>query len=438
MATIVGIDLGTTNSEVAVYDNGKIEIITDDDNGIVPSVVGLDENGTVIVGRQAMNQALVAPERTVLSIKRRMGSDAVIELGENTFSPQEISAFVLKSLKQRAEKHLGRPVTRAVITVPAYFTDVQRQATREAGQIAGLDVVRIINEPTAAALTYERGNTQTRQLLVYDLGGGTFDVSIVKIENGVVEVLASTGDNKLGGDDFDKKIVAELVTHLKNKYGIDVSGDRFVMARLLRVAESAKCVLSTEPYTRIEEDHLTQKNGQVIHLSMELSRSHFESLIEADLSRTMQAVTRALKDADMLPGAIDQIILVGGSTRIPRIAQLLEEKFGTPPHGEIDPDLCVAMGAGIQSAREMGLDHASVLVDITPYTFGTSAIGEINGEPSMSQFVPLIRRNTKLPASRSEVFYTLYDNQEAVDVTVYQAKSPTPPTTSFWANICST
>ncbi|GAB6905806.1 Chaperone protein DnaK [Desulfosarcina cetonica] len=424
MATIVGIDLGTTNSEVAVYDNGKIEIITDDDNGIVPSVVGLDENGTVIVGRQAMNQALVAPERTVLSIKRRMGSDAVIELGENTFSPQEISAFVLKSLKQRAEKHLGRPVTRAVITVPAYFTDVQRQATREAGQIAGLDVVRIINEPTAAALTYERGNTQTRQLLVYDLGGGTFDVSIVKIENGVVEVLASTGDNKLGGDDFDKKIVAELVTHLKNKYGIDVSGDRFVMARLLRVAESAKCVLSTEPYTRIEEDHLTQKNGQVIHLSMELSRSHFESLIEADLSRTMQAVTRALKDADMLPGAIDQIILVGGSTRIPRIAQLLEEKFGTPPHGEIDPDLCVAMGAGIQSAREMGLDHASVLVDITPYTFGTSAIGEINGEPSMSQFVPLIRRNTKLPASRSEVFYTLYDNQEAVDVTVYQGEEP--------------
>lgn len=424
MTTIVGIDLGTTNSEVAVYDNGKIEIITDDDNGIVPSVVGLDENGAVIVGRQAMNQAVVAPERTVLSIKRRMGSDAAIELGENTFSPQEISAFILKALKQRAEKHLGQPVTRAVITVPAYFTDVQRQATREAGQIAGLEVVRIINEPTAAALTYERGNTQTRQLLVYDLGGGTFDVSIVKIENGVVEVLASTGDNKLGGDDFDKKIVAELVAHLKNKYGIDVSGDRFVMARLLRAAESAKCALSTEPYIRIEEDHLTEKNGQVIHLSMELSRSHFEALIEADLSRTMQAVTRALKDADMLPGAIDQIILVGGSTRIPRIAQLLEEKFGAPPHGEIDPDLCVAMGAGIQSAREMGLGHASVLVDITPYTFGTSAIGEINGEPSMSQFVPLIRRNTKLPASRSEIFYTLYDDQEAVDVTVYQGEEP--------------
>ncbi|BBO82410.1 chaperone protein DnaK [Desulfosarcina ovata subsp. sediminis] len=424
MTTIVGIDLGTTNSEVAVYADGKISIITDDDNGIVPSVVGLDENGAVIVGRQAMNQAVVAPERTVLSIKRRMGSDAVIELGENRFSPQEISAFILKALKQRAEKHLGRPVTQAVITVPAYFTDVQRQATREAGQIAGLEVVRIINEPTAAALTYERDNTQTRRLLVYDLGGGTFDVSIVTIENGVVEVLASTGDNKLGGDDFDKKIVAELVTHLKNKYGMDVSGDRFVMARLLRAAETAKCALSTEPYTRIEEDHLTSKDGQVIHLSMELNRDHFETLIEADLSRTMQAVTRALKDADMLPGAIDQIILVGGSTRIPRITQLLEEKFGIPPHGEIDPDLCVAMGAGIQSARETGQDHASVLVDITPYTFGTSAVGEVNGEPSMSQFVPLIRRNTKLPASRSEVFYTMYDNQEAVDVTVYQGEEP--------------
>lgn len=424
MEPIIGIDLGTTNSEVAFYSAGKIEVIRDGDDGIVPSAVGLDDSGAVIVGRQAVNQAVIAPERTVLSIKRRMGSDAQIELGENTFSPQEISAFILKSLKQRAEKHLRQAVTKAVITVPAYFTDAQRQATREAGQIAGLEVVRIINEPTAAALTYERDNSQTRRLLVYDLGGGTFDVSIVKIEHGVVEVLASTGNNHLGGDDFDKKLAEELVAHLKTTHGRDVSGDRLVMARLLRAAEAAKRELSTEPYTRVEEDHLARKDGKDIHLSLELSRLRFEALIEEDLSRTMQAVTRALKDAAMLPSAIDQIILVGGSTRIPKISQLLEEKFSLAPHGEIDPDLCVAMGAGMQAAREMGQDDVTVLVDITPYTFGTSAVGVVDGAPSLTQFVPLIRRNTKLPTGHSEAFCTLVDFQDAVEVKIYQGEAP--------------
>jgi molecular chaperone DnaK len=424
MEPIIGIDLGTTNSEVAFHSNGTIEVIQDGDNGIVPSVVGVDENGSIIVGQQAVNQAVVAPERTVISIKRRMGSDARIELGANTFSPQEISAFILKALKQRAEKYLKQPVTKAVITVPAYFTDAQRQATREAGQIAGLEVVRIINEPTAAALTYERNHEQPRRLLVYDLGGGTFDVSIVKIEGGVVEVLASTGDNQLGGDDFDKKIAAEFVSHLRNKYGLDVADDRLVMTRLLRAAENAKRALSTAPYTRVEEDHIARKDGQDVHLSLELSRQRFESLIDEDLSRTMQAVTRALKDAAMLPSAIDQIILVGGSTRIPKISRLLEEKFSLPPHGEIDPDLCVAMGAGMQAAREMGQDDASILVDITPYTFGTSAVGVVDGEPCMTQFVPLIRRNTKLPARRSEAFCTMVDRQEAVEVKVYQGEAP--------------
>jgi molecular chaperone DnaK (HSP70) len=424
MDPIIGIDLGTTNSEVAFFDQDRITVICDDDDGIVPSAVGLDDAGGVIVGRQALNQAIIAPERTILSIKRRMGSHDEIVLGQNRFSPQEISAFILKALKGRAEKRLQQPVSKAVITVPAYFTDMQRQATREAGRIAGLDVVRIINEPTAAALAYERTSGQTRRLLVYDLGGGTFDVSIVRIEEGVVEVLASTGDNQLGGDDFDRKIVADLVTHIGRKYDVDISGDDLVMARLLRTAETAKKALSTAPFTRVEADHIARKGGQDIHLSMELSRDRFEALIEADLARTMRAVTRALKDAAMLPAAIDQIILVGGSTRIPRISQLLEEKFGLVPHGEVDPDLCVAMGAGIQSAREMGLDNAGILVDITPYTFGTSAVGEIDGKPSMTQFIPLIRRNTKLPASRSEVFYTMYDDQQAVEVTVYQGEEP--------------
>ena len=424
MEAIIGIDLGTTNSEVAIYHNGTLEVICDADNGVVPSAVGLNENSALIVGQQALNQAVIAPERTVLSIKRRMGSEAKIPLGNDIFTPQEISAFILKSLKDRAEKHLHHSVTKAVITVPAYFTDLQRQATREAGQIAGLEVVRIINEPTAAALAYERGSDQNRRLLIYDLGGGTFDVSIVKIEDGVVEVLASTGDNQLGGDDFDKKIVDHLVSHLRSKHGFDVAGDPLIMSRLLRAAEGAKKELSTTPHTLIEEDHLARKEEQRIHLSLELSRQQLEEMIEADLVRTMQAVTKALKDANMLPAAIDQIILVGGSTRIPMISRLLEEKFNIVPHGEIDPDLCVAMGAGIQAAREMGLDDAAVLVDITPYTFGTSAVGMVNGEPCLTQFVPLIRRNTKLPARRSDVFCTMVDEQEAVDVQVYQGEEP--------------
>jgi molecular chaperone DnaK len=424
MEAIIGIDLGTTNSEVAIYHNGTLEVICDADNGVVPSAVGLNENSALIVGQQALNQAVIAPERTVLSIKRRMGSEAQIPLGNDIFTPQEISAFILKSLKDRAEKHLHHSVTKAVITVPAYFTDLQRQATREAGQIAGLEVVRIINEPTAAALAYERGSDQNRRLLIYDLGGGTFDVSIVKIEDGVVEVLASTGDNQLGGDDFDKKIVDHLVSHLRSKHGFDVAGDPLIMSRLLRAAEGAKKELSTTPHTLIEEDHLARKEEQRIHLSLELSRQQLEEMIEADLARTMQAVTKALKDANMLPAAIDQIILVGGSTRIPMISRLLEEKFNIVPHGEIDPDLCVAMGAGIQAAREMGLDDAAVLVDITPYTFGTSAVGMVNGEPCLTQFVPLIRRNTKLPARRSDVFCTMVDEQEAVDVQVYQGEEP--------------
>jgi len=424
MEPIIGIDLGTTNSEVAFGFEGRIEVICEGDDGIVPSCVGLIEDGRVIVGMQAWHQAVAAPDRTALSVKRLMGKEEKIRLGAESFSPQEISAFILKSLKERAERRLNRPVNKAVITVPAYFRDAQRQATREAGQIAGLEVVRIINEPTAAALAYERGDPETRHILVYDLGGGTFDVSIVRIENRVVEVLSSTGDTLLGGDDFDRKIVKRLLDHIESKHQLKLGESPIALARLKRSAEAVKKELSSAPFAFVEEDHIGQKDGRPVHLSFELSRHEFESMIESDLARTMESVNKALKDASMLPSAIQKIILVGGSTRIPKIAEMLEDKFGIQPHSEIDPELCVAMGAGIQAAREMGIDQSAVLVDITPYTFGTSALGIVKGNPSLSQFIPLIRRNTKIPARRSEVFFTVVDDQEAVDVRIYQGEEP--------------
>uniref|UniRef100_A0A7C4MN81 Heat-shock protein Hsp70 n=1 Tax=Desulfatirhabdium butyrativorans TaxID=340467 RepID=A0A7C4MN81_9BACT len=424
MEPIVGIDLGTTNSEVAFIIDGCSTVLIDGDNGIVPSVVGIDDNGQIVVGREALNQAVLAPERTVRSVKRRMGSPDRIPMGENTYLPQEISACILKALKRRAENYLNRPISKAVITVPAYFTDVQRQATREAGEIAGLEVVRIINEPTAASLAYESKNPETQTILVYDLGGGTFDVSIVRIEKGIVEVLSSTGDNQLGGDDFDNRIVNLLVRHIQETYDLDVSSNPLTMARLKRAAEAAKIALSENPFVQIEEDHIGERKGKPIHLSYELSRMDFVEMIQEYLDRTMDSVTKALKDALMLPSAIDKIILVGGSTRIPQISNMLEDKFGKLPHSEIDPDLCVALGAAIQAGREMGLDSTSVLLDVTPYTFGTSALGEVGGKITPYCYVPIIRRNTKLPTHRAEVFWTIDDNQEAVEVTVYQGEEP--------------
>ncbi len=424
MEPIVGIDLGTTNSEVAFIIDGKAEILKNGDNGILPSCVGVDADGKLIVGAEARNQAIIAPERTVLSVKRLMGKDQKIQMGDMLYLPQEISAFILKSLKDRAEKVLGKPVKKAVITVPAYFTDAQRHATRAAGEIAGLEVVRIINEPTAAALAYESTHSETRRILIYDLGGGTFDVSIVKIQEGVVEVLSSTGDNHLGGDDFDQLIVNQLIEYIEKELKISTAGNPVILARLRRAAETAKMTLSSAPYAKIEEDHIGKKAWKDVHLSYELSRLDFEEMIEDDLERTMDSVNKALKDASLLPSAVDKIILVGGSTRIPRISQMLEEKFGKLPHSEIDPDLCVALGAAIQAGREMGFEATSVLLDITPYTFGTSAIGELDGEPCMTRFVPLIRRNTKLPAAKSEAFYTVYDNQEAVEIKVCQGEEP--------------
>ncbi len=424
MEPIVGIDLGTTNSEIAYIFDGQAEVLTEGDDGIVPSYVGIDDDGNILVGAAARNQLIVAPERTVGSIKRLMGDNTRVRLGDDTYLPQEISAIILKSLKHRAERVLEQPVHKAVITVPAYFTDTQRQATREAGRIAGLEVVRIINEPTAAALAYETGSKETETILVYDLGGGTFDVSIVKIESGIVEVMATTGDNHLGGDDFDQMIADRLAEQIETGQNISVRENPSVMHRLRRAAESAKIGLSTAPYAMIEEDHIASDGDAPVHLSYELTRTDFEEMIEAHLLRTMDAVSRAMKDAGVLPADIDKIILVGGSTRIPKIAQLLEEKTGMPPHGEVDPDLCVALGAALQAGREMGVAGSGILIDITPYTFGTSAVDQLDGVLTHTKFVPLLRRNTKLPASRSEVFYTMHDGQEAVEITVYQGENP--------------
>ena len=312
-----------------------------------------------------------------------------------------------------------------MITVPAYFTDAQRQATREAGQIAGLEVVRIINEPTAAALAYHAGDEGQRRMLVYDLGGGTFDVSVVKIESGVVEVLATSGDNHLGGDDFDAIVLDRLNGHLETEMGLgDARGDRLLQARLRRTAERAKVELSRQPHALIEEDHVATVAGAAKHLSWELSRADFEAAIEELLGRTMQAVTTALNDAAIRPSDLDRVLLVGGSTRIPRITQLLAERLGQEPHGEVDPDLCVALGAGIQAGIEMGHDMPAVLVDITPYTFGTGAIGELDGRPYPDMFVPLIRRNAKLPAAHTETFYTVFEDQDTVKHKVYQGEDP--------------
>ncbi len=422
---IIGIDLGTTNSEVAIISGGRPEVVREDGDAIVPSCVGLDEAGNVVVGRRARNQAVLAPERTVLSIKRRMGSGERVSMGPEEYTPQEISAFIIKALRARAVRALGHEVRRAVITVPAYFTDAQRQATREAGEIAGLEVVRIVNEPTAAALSYESGGEGSRRILVYDLGGGTFDVSVVAIEDGVVEVLASTGDNRLGGDDFDAVIAERLVTYVETELGIeDARENPLLQARLRRAAEQAKIELSTRPWIRVEEDHVATVDGEPKHLSCELSRADFERDIDALLSRTMQSVTTALDDAGVRPGQLDRILLVGGSTRIPCIARLLAERLGQEPHGEVDPDLCVALGAAVQAGIEMGEDMRSVLVDITPYTFGTSAVGELHGLPYAHQYIPLIRRNTKLPATRTEAFFTVTEHQETVEIKVYQGEDP--------------
>jgi molecular chaperone DnaK (HSP70) len=422
---IVGIDLGTTNSEIAVYRNGRAEVLADEGGRrILPSVVGVSETGDLLVGEDARNQFVLYPERTIRSIKRRMGSNDKVHLAGTDYAPQEISAIILKRLKAIAEKSLGRPVHQAVITVPAYFSDAQRQATREAGEIAGLEVVRIVNEPTAAALVYEAAQHQGKRILVYDLGGGTFDASVVRIEAGVVEVISSHGNNHLGGDDFDHKIVEHILEHLKIKQGVDVSDQPKAMARILRSAEAAKKRLSDHPYARIEEEYLAETAGKPVHLALELSREDYEAMIGPFIDETLEAVHVALESASLTSSKVDEILLVGGATRTPLIRRRLHEAFAREARGEVDPDLCVALGAAIQGAAVAGAEVSAVLVDVTPYTFGTSALGELNGELYPYQYVPIIPKNTAIPVRKSEVFFTVTDDQEKVEVRIFQGENP--------------
>lgn len=430
METIVGIDLGTTNSEISILENGKPKVIAIEGNPIMPSCVGIDKTGKLIVGRTAKNQIISDPESTVLSIKRKMGEPVRIRLDDKEFSPEEISSFILLELKKHAEKYLEKKLEKAVITVPAYFDDRQRKATKDAGLLAGLDVVRIINEPTAAALAYDAGHAENHNLLVYDLGGGTFDVSLVVVENGVVEVKASHGDTKLGGDDFDQLLINHVLQDFKTRHGIDLNEDIRARRRLLVSAEKAKRELSDYPFTRIREEFIYKD----LHLDIEISRSDYEEMIRSLLQKTLDCIQMCLKDASILPKEIDKVILVGGATRTPLVHEIIKSEIGIEPHYVISPDLIVSMGAAIQGGVIAGHKTHSILVDITPYTFGTSAIGKYDGQLHDDVFIPIINRNTPLPVSRGEVFYTVVDNQEEVNVNIYQGEEPLAEDNIFIGN----
>jgi len=418
---IVGIDLGTTNSEVAVFADGRIETVEENGTAILPSCVGLDPSGALLVGVEARNQYVLRPESTIRSIKRRMGSDERVPLGGQTYLPQEISAMILRELKQRAERRLGCPVQRAVITVPAQFSDAQRQATRDAGAIAGLEVVRILNEPTAACLAYETAHRHGgKNVLAFDLGGGTFDVSIVRMEGDVVEVIASHGDNHLGGDDFDDALAALLADRIYARQDNPALLSPLSLHRLNRAAELAKIHLSDQPNAKIIEDNLATVKNTIEKIDLELSRADFERLLAPFIDRTMSAAHRALADAGLKPRDIDDIVLVGGSTRIPAVQDVLEREFGKVPRRDVHPELAVAYGAGVMASRLMGAAEQRILVDITPYTFGTSCIGELDGQFSTHFFAPVIKAGTPLPVSRAEIFYTAYDNQEEADCRIFQ------------------
>jgi len=419
---IIGIDLGTTNSEVAVVQDGKVTVIDNNGAKILPSVVGLSQDGTFLVGEVAKNQYALYPEKTILSIKRHMGSQEKVNLGDAYYTPQEVSAMILKQLKSMAEDYLQCSVSKAVITVPAYFSDAQRQATREAGELAGLEVVRIINEPTAAALAYGATNQEKKNILVYDLGGGTFDVSVVSLESQVVEVLASTGNNHLGGDDFDAKIVNFIEDHLQEK-GVDISQSLQAKARILRAAETAKITLSDHPFALIEEEYLLGHEGESYHLSLELSRETYQEMVTSYIDETLDAVHQALDDAKLMASQIDEVLLVGGSTRAPVIAEKLSEIFDGRPRAEIDPEFCVVTGAAIQAGVIAGEEYDAVLIDITPYAFGTCYLGVLDGYPHPNVYQPLVQKNTPIPVTKSDVFFTSHDNQEVIKVHVYQGEN---------------
>jgi molecular chaperone DnaK len=428
---LCGIDLGTTNSSIAYLQDGKPTVIDiEEGSGIVPSVVSLDEDTQqFLVGRVAKNRLAVFPDHTVRSIKRLMGKETRVSLGKQTFSPEEISSFILKYLVERASEKLGQEIRETVITVPAYFNDAQRRATIKSGELAGLIVTRIINEPTAASLVYDHvalGTESTSpHILVYDLGGGTLDVSILKINGEIKEVLASCGDTALGGDDFDERLVSFFLRQFKERTGIDLSfTDRALHVRLREIAERTKIALSDAPYVRVKEIALTTVQGEPFNLDIEIQRHDYEEMIRDLVQRTIDKVHEAFKEAHLLRDDIGKVILVGGATRTPLVMSMLAEMFDHPIYHSVDPDLCVAMGASVQKGLIAGEPLGHILLDVTAHSLGVKtadAWDEDSGDADY--FSTIIRRNTKVPVRKAEVYYTMFESQDGVDVEVYQGES---------------